>query len=227
MSSWTKRMSGRLQSGETESPDAEATDQLSELNRQWRRHISSHTTGLRPVLEANRDHVRGAESAGLTLMQYGDYEAPSCRKAALVLRTLGTRFGDELRFAWRHFPITDAHPLALSAAVAAEAAAAQGQFWPMHDLIIGTEYGVDAPTLRRYAGNLEVDMDRFDADVAGGELVTHVFEDYNSGVLSGVNGTPTFFINGARVDWDFQLASLGDALQLALDNAIEEPAAAL
>jgi protein-disulfide isomerase len=226
MSSWTKRMSERMQSGETESPDAEAADQLSELNRQWRRHISSHTTGLRPVLEVDRDHVRGADSAGLTLMEYGDYEAPSCRKAALVLRTLGTRFGDELRFAWRHFPIADAHPLALSAAGAAEAAAAQGKFWPMHDLITGTEYGIDASTLRRYAGNLNIDMDRFDADVAGGKLVTHVFEDYNSGVLSGVNGTPTFFINGSRLDWDFQLVSLGDALQLALDKAIAgEPAA--
>jgi Na+:H+ antiporter, NhaA family len=203
MSSWTQRMTDRMQSGETVSPDAEAADQLAELNRHWRRHISSHTTGLRPIFDGERDHVRGADAASLTLLQYGDYEAPSCRQAALVLRSLGTRFGDELRFSWRHFPIADAHPLALSAAVAAEAAGAQGEFWAMHDRVIATEYGVDAPTLRRYAADLKLDMDRFDADVGGGTLVTHVFEDYNSGVLSGVNGTPTFFINGRRFDGDW------------------------
>jgi protein-disulfide isomerase len=224
MSSWTQRMTDRIQSGETATPDAEASDQLAELNRQWRRHISSHTTGLRPLFDGDRDHVRGADSAPLTLLEYGDYEAPSCRQAALILRSLATRFGDELRFAWRHFPIADAHPLALAAAVTAEAASAQGRFWEMHERIIGTEYGIDAGTLRRYAGDLKLDMDRFDADVAGGTLVTHVFEDYNSGVLSGVNGTPTFFINGARLDWDFELKTLGDALQMALDGAAKAEA---
>jgi protein-disulfide isomerase len=225
MSSWTQRVSQRLQPEETESPDAEASAQLGALNRHWRRHITSHTTGLRPLFDDERDHVRGSDAAGLTLMQYGDYESPSCRQAALVLRSLGTRFGDELRFAWRHFPIADAHPLALSAAVAAEAAGGQGQFWPMHDRILGTEYQLDAATIRRYAADLKIDMERFDADIAGGTLVTRIFEDYNSGTLSGVNGTPTFFINGARVDWDFQLETLGAALQKALDEAaVAEPA---
>jgi protein-disulfide isomerase len=225
-SSWRQRLTQRLQPEEAESVDAEASGQLGELSRQWRRHISSHTTGLRPLLDSSRDHVRGSDDAAITLMEYGDYEAPSCREAAPVLRALGTRFGDELRFAFRHFPIADAHPRALSVAVAAEAAGAQGQFWGMHDRIFGSEFGIEPGALRRLAKELDLDLDRYDADIAGGAHVAHVFEDFNSGTLSGVNGTPTFFINGARLDWDFQPGTLGDALQRVLP-AESEPVGAV
>lgn len=222
-SSWRQRLTRRLQPEETESPDAEASGQLGELNRQWRRHISSHVTGLRPLFDSDRDHVRGSDGATITLMEYGDYAAPSGKQAAPMLRALGARFGDELRFAFRHFPIADAHPLALSAAVAAEAAGAQDRFWPMHDRIYGSEFGLEPRALRRFARDLDLDLDRYDADVAGGALVAHIFEDFNSGTRSGVNGTPTFFINGARLDWDFQLETLGDALQqLRIATAPEE-----
>jgi protein-disulfide isomerase len=214
--SWMQRLSQRLQPEEAEAVDAEASDQLGELSRQWRRHISSHTTGLRPLLDADRDHVRGSDGAALTLMEYGDYEAPSCRQAAPVLHALGKRFGDDIRFAFRHFPIADAHPRALAVAVAAEAAGAQGKFWPMHDRIFGSEFGIEPGALRRLAKELDLDLDRYDADIAGGSHVAHVFEDFNSGTRSGVNGTPTFFINGARLDWDFQPETLRDALQRAL-----------
>jgi protein-disulfide isomerase len=201
--------------------DAEASDQLGELSVEWRRHISSHTTGLRPHFDADRDHVRGSAGAAVTLLEYGDFMAPSCREAAPVLNALARRFGDDLRFAFRHFPIADAHPLALSVAVAAEAAGAQGEFWSMHDRIFSSEFGVEPHALRRHAREMELDLDRYDADVAGGDHVAHVFEDFNSGTRSGVNGAPTFFINGARLDWDFQPGTLGDALEKAMSGEVE------
>jgi protein-disulfide isomerase len=202
-------------------PDAEASDQLGELSRHWRRHISSHTTGLRPLFDSDRDHVRGSAGAAITLLEYGDFMAPSCKEAAPVLRALGSRFGADLRFAFRHFPIADAHPLALSVAVAAEAAGAQGEFWGMHDRIFSSEFGTDPTALRRHAKDLELDLDRYDEDIAGGDHVARVFEDFNSGTRSGVNGAPTFFINGARLDWDFQSETLGNALQKAMAGESE------
>jgi protein-disulfide isomerase len=214
--SWRQRLTQRLQPDDDVVVDAEAAEQLGALAREWRRDISSYTVGLRPELDTERDHVRGSEDATITLVEYGDYAAPSSRQAAPVLRSMGRRFGTDLRFAFRHFPIADAHPLALPAAVAAEAAAAQGKFWEMHDRMFISEFGIKPGALRRLAKESGLDMDRFDADIAGGTLVTHIFEDFNSGTRSGVNGTPTFFINGARVDWDFKPETLGDALEAAL-----------
>jgi hypothetical protein len=167
-STWRERLSDRFQPAETEAVDAEASDQMGALSREWRRQISSHTTGLRPLFDAERDHARGSADAAITLMMYGDYEAPSCRDAAPVLKMLGKRFGDELRFSYRHFPIADAHPLALSAAVAAEAAAAQGEFWEMHDRMYSSEFGIEPGALRRIAREVGLDVDRYDADVADG-----------------------------------------------------------
>jgi protein-disulfide isomerase len=106
-------------------------------------------------------------------------------------------------------------------AVAAEAAGAQGEFWSMHDRIFSSEFGVDPKALRRHAREMGLDLDRYDEDVAGGAHVSHVFEDFNSGTRSGVNGAPTFFINGARLDWDFQPGTLGNALDAALSAASE------
>lgn len=212
-SSWKERLTRRFQPEATEAHDTEASEQLGELSRHWRRHISSHTTGLRPEFDPGRDHARGSDDAAITLMEYGDFMAPSCRGAAPALRALGVRFGTDLRFAFRHFPIADAHPLALSVAVAAEAAGAQGKFWGMHDRIFDSEFGTEATALRRLAKELELDLDRYDTDIAGGAHVAHIFEDFNSGTRSGVNGAPTFFINGSRLDWDFRPETLRDALE--------------
>ena len=202
-------------------PDAEASDQLGKLSRQWRRHISSHTVGLRPHFDADRDHVRGSPDAPVTLLEYGDFMAPSCREAAPMLLSLGARYGPDIRFAFRHFPIADAHPMALSVAVAAEAAGAQGEFWNMHDRVFSSEFGVEPAALRRHAREMDLDLDRYDADVAGGAHVGHVFEDFNSGTRSGVNGAPTFFINGSRLDWDFQPGTLRDALEKVIQGEAE------
>ena len=217
--SWRERLGRRLQPDEGEVPDAEASEQLGELSRQWRRQIPSYVDGLRPHFDPDRDHVRGSADAPVTLLEYGDFMAPSCKEAAPVLRERASRFGEELRFAFRHFPIADAHPLALSVAVAAEAAGAQGEFWEMHDRILRSEFGTEASALRRHARELELDLDRYDVDIAGGRHVARVFEDFNSGTLSGVNGTPTFFINGARLDWDFQPEALRAAVENATVNA--------
>src|SRR5581483_9167600 len=105
--SWRERLTRRLRPDAEEVPDAEAADQLGELSRQWRRQIPSHTKGLRPHFDSDRDHARGSAEASVTLLEYGDFMAPSCREAVPELRGLGSRFGDDLRFAFRHFPIAD------------------------------------------------------------------------------------------------------------------------
>src|SRR4051812_2465623 len=112
---------------------------LGAANPDWRQKIASHTIGLRPPLDPSRDHMRGSEHPTVTLVEYGDYQSPDCVAAARELAELQERFDGELRVAFRHFPIGDAHPLALRAAEMAEAAGAQGRFWEMHDLIYRSE----------------------------------------------------------------------------------------
>jgi protein-disulfide isomerase len=151
----------------------------------------------------------------VTLVEYGDYQSQACVTAAWDLAALGRSFNGELRFVFRHFPIGDAHPLALRAAVAAEAAGAQGRFWEMHDLIYGRDQGLEPALLRNLAKDLRLDLERFDSELADDTHLRHIMEDFQSGVDSGVNGTPTFFINEQRLDWDFQIATLKAALEHA------------
>ena len=198
-----------------EPPDGEPAKDMRALNRDWRRHTNSHVDGLRPRVDPARDHLRGRPDAKLVLVEYGDYASASCRSAAAQVRDLRERFGDELLFVFRNFTIADAHPNAFSAASAAEAAGAQGRFWEMHDRIYASELGLEPAATRRFAVELQLDIDSFDSDIATGAHNPHLFEDFNSGVDSGVNGAPTFFVNGARLDWDFETASLGDALRAA------------
>ena len=133
----------------------------------------------------------------------------------MELASLRERFDGELRFAFRHFPIGDAHPLALHAAEVAEAAGAQGRFWEMHDLIYRRDRALEPALLRRLAKSIGLDLERFDSELAADAHLRHIMEDFQSGVDSGVNGTPTFFINEERVDWDFEIATL----ELALERA--------
>jgi protein-disulfide isomerase len=201
--------------------------QLRTLSTQWRRNIPSHVTGLRPLLDLEHDSVRGSADAKVTLVEYGDFESESCKAAVPVIRELRARFGDELRVAFRHFPIADAHPLALGASVAALAAGAQGSFWAMHDRVWASEVDLSPKTLRSMATKLDLDMERYDAEIAGGDHLTHVFEDYKSGIFSGVNGCPTFFVNERRLDWDFDAATLESSLTRAIavvDEAAGAPA---
>jgi protein-disulfide isomerase len=152
-----------------------------------------------PVTEG-RDHIQGPASAPVTIVEYGDFECPFCRQAHQMLQQLHNRAGDRFRLIFRHFPISQLHPHAQRAAEAAEAAAGQGQFWSMHDTLYEHQERLDEDSLYRYAKTLGLDMPRFRSQMQEGGLRGRVREDFSSGLRSGVNGTPTFFINGLRHD---------------------------
>lgn len=163
-----------------------------------------------------RDHVRGPATAPLTLLEYGDYECPYCGAAHPVLNEVQRIMGPELMFAYRHFPLTRIHLHAYQAAEAAEAAGAQGRFWEMHDLLYANQHRLTAPDLLAYAKALGLDLERFAADISEDRHAPKLREDFLSGVRSGVNGTPTLFINGVRHDGGYDLPTLLDALRYAL-----------
>jgi protein-disulfide isomerase len=160
-----------------------------------------------------QDHVQGPTSAPVTLVEYGDFECPFCGRAHPIVKTLQRQFDDLMRFAFRHFPLTQAHPHAQSAAEAAEAAGAQGTFWPMHDMLFEHQYALEFDDLVAYAAALDLDVERFAEELATGLHRPRVREHFMSGVRSGVNGTPTFFINGRRHDDAWDLETLGAAIQ--------------
>jgi protein-disulfide isomerase len=162
-----------------------------------------------------RDHVRGPASAEVTLVEYGDFECPYTRMARPGVRRLRRDFGDRLLFAFRAFPLTRIHPHAQAAAEAAEAAAAQGRYWEMHDLLFDNQWHLEDEDLRRYAGRLGLDLERFDRELTEHAHAHRVHEDVTSGLMSGVRGTPTFFVNGLRHDGPYDLAALRAAVEQA------------
>ena len=169
------------------------------------------------VLPVNdeRDHIQGPATAPVTLVEYGDYECPYCGAAYPILKDVQERMGERLRFVFRNFPITTSHPHAEQAAEAAEAAAAQGRFWPMHDHLYEHQRHLEVDDLRGYAAELGLDVDRFTDELAQHTHAARVREDFMSGVRSGVNGTPTFYINGVRHDDSYDAETLVAALEQA------------
>jgi protein-disulfide isomerase len=165
-----------------------------------------------PVSE-QRDHVQGSADAPATLVEYGDYECPYCGAAYPIVKEVQAAMGDRLRFVFRNFPISTSHPHAEQAAEAAEAAAVQGSFWEMHDLIYEHQARLEDQDLRGYAEGLGLDVERFDRELAGHVHAARVHEDFISGVRSGVNGTPTFYVNGVRHDDSYDRDTLLAALQ--------------
>jgi protein-disulfide isomerase len=151
----------------------------------------------------------------VTLLEYGDYECPYCGAAYPIVKEIQNRMGDRLQFVFRNFPITTSHPHAEQAAEAAEAAAAQGRFWEMHDVLYENQRRLADADLRTYAAQVGLDMDSFAHDLAEHVHAPRVREDFMSGVRSGVNGTPTFYINGKRHDDSYQLEVLLTALEEA------------
>lgn len=149
-----------------------------------------------PVTE--RDHIAGPDEAPITLVEYGDYECPYCGMAYPIVKALQRRLGDQLRLVFRNFPLRESHPHAEHAAEAAESAAAQGKFWEMHDVIFEHQGALEDEDLRAYAEAIGVDPERVTEDLNNGTYVKRVRDDFRSGVRSGVNGTPTFFIHGER-----------------------------
>jgi protein-disulfide isomerase len=173
---------------------------------------------LAPPVSAH-DHSQGPEDAPVTLVEYGDYECPHCGRAYPILQDVQRRMGDRLRFVFRNFPITTSHPHAQHAAEAAETAGAQGKFWEMHDTLYENQHALDDNSLLEYAGNIGLDTKRFDAEMRVHKHAPRVRDDFRSGIRSGVNGTPTFFINGMRYDgsWD------ADTLTAVLEAVAASP----
>jgi protein-disulfide isomerase len=163
-----------------------------------------------PVSE--RDHVLGPPDAPATLVEYGDYECPHCGEAYPITKMVQNRMGNRLRFVYRHFPLAELHPHALTAAEAAEAAGAQGKFWPMHDLLFENQDALDDESLVSYAADLGLDAPRFVSELSERTWEPRVREDFMSGIRSGVNGTPSFFINGVRHDGPWDADTLIEAL---------------
>jgi protein-disulfide isomerase len=147
---------------------------------------------------ADRDHIQGPADARFKLLEYGDYECPACGQAYPIVRAIQKRLGNQLCFAFRNFPLAIPHPHAMHAAEAAEAAGAQGQFWEMHDLLFENQESLDDKSLARYAVDLGLDADRFMREVVAGEYWPRIHHDFVTGARAGVNGTPTFFVNGVH-----------------------------
>jgi len=166
-------------------------------------------------VDEDRDHIQGPSDAAVTLVEYGDYECPYCGAAYPIIKEVQARMGDRLRFVFRNFPITTSHPHAEQAAEAAEAAAIQGPFWQMHDLLYENQKRLRDQDLRAYAENLGLDLESFDKELAEHVHAARIHEDFISGVRSGVNGTPTFYLEGVRYDDSYDLETLLAALERA------------
>jgi protein-disulfide isomerase len=167
-----------------------------------------------PVSE--RDHSRGSPTAPVTLVEYGDFECPYCGAAFYVIKKLEKTLGDKLRVVFRHFPLSTAHEHAEMAAEAAEAAGAQNKFWEMHDQLFQHQRALEREDLVRYAEQIDLDTARFVRDLTEQRFAERVREDFVSGVRSGVNGTPTFYINGLRYNGLYDEQSLLAAIREAV-----------
>jgi len=162
------------------------------------------------------DHVIGPSHAAVTVVEYGDFECPNCKQAAPAVKLLLSHFADRIRFVYRHFPLEEVHPHAVHAAEAAESAAAQGKFWPMHDLLFEHQPHLHGNNLRKYAESLQLDMERYDSEMNDHVYVQRIREHLQSARDSGARATPTFFVDGKIQDVSFDLRSLFDAVEAAL-----------
>lgn len=179
------------------------------------------TTNWRSVLtlpvSPAPDHIRGPVNAPVTLVEYGDNECPYCAAAHTIVNAIEAQASGVVRFVFRHFPLTTIHP---DTEMAAEAAGAQGRFWDMHDTLYANQRQLDSPALLAYASALGLDVNRLGNEVAGHVHLPKISEDFISGVRSGVNGTPAFFINGVRHDGSWDYRSLAMAVQQAAVAAV-------
>jgi protein-disulfide isomerase len=166
---------------------------------------------LKPPVSAS-DHMQGQDDAFVTLVEYADYQCPYCGDAHPVIKRLQKSLGKKLRFVFRNFPLAQAHPFALLAARAAEAAELQGKFWEMHDMIFENQEQLEPEVLPVWAHQIGLDVNQFAKAVSEGQVTKRIEDDYASGLESGVDGTPSFFINGARYEGEDDYDSLRDAL---------------
>ncbi len=170
--------------------------------------MQHNETGRLAVPVTNRDHIRGPEHAPVTLVEYGDFECDNCGAAYPIVKELQKRMGNDLRFVFRNFPLTEVHPCAEGAAEASEAAAAQGQFWKMHDILFENQQYLALEDLQEYAQRIGLDVKRFTRELTGRVYQPMVEMEIEGGEQSGVEGTPWFFINGVFYDDSYDLDSL-------------------
>jgi len=161
------------------------------------------------------DHVRGSQHARITLIEYGDFECPTCKVAAATPELLLERYPNQVRFIFRHFPLEESHPHALLAAQAAEAAAAQGNFWAMHDVLFRHQANLKEKDLQRYAGDIGLDLVRYQAEMDDRIYLQRVREQMAGGRRSHIRATPTFFLDGVVQDISFGMKALHDAVARA------------
>lgn len=162
-----------------------------------------------------KDHVQGSDAAQVTLVEYGDYQCPYCGKAHPIVKRIQEAMGDKLKFVFPNFPLTKIHPNAMHAAEAAEIAAREGKFWEMHDKLFENQKSLEDENLIEYAESLGIDKEKFIEDLENNTFEKKVRADFLSGIESGVNGTPTFFINGSRFNGSWEYENLLDALENA------------
>jgi protein-disulfide isomerase len=154
---------------------------------------------LRPAV-SSIDHVQGNANAAVELLEFGDYQCGFCGAAFPIIKEIQETFGDQVKFVFRNFPLVQAHPYARIAALAAEAAALQGKFWEMHDAIYMKQDELGEELFIRQVEKLGLDVDQFKKDMESEKVQTKVEDDFESGIRSGVNGTPSFFVNGEKFD---------------------------
>jgi protein-disulfide isomerase len=162
------------------------------------------------------DHTLGPDHAPVTVVEYGDFECPTCKQAAPSLKLLLQHFPEQVRIVFRHYPLEDVHPHALSAAEASEVAAAQGKFWEMHDLLFANQLHLKSAHLRSYAERLNLDLARYTAEMDDEIYRQRIREHIESGRRSGVRGTPGIFLNGVIHDVSTGMQSLFDKVQATL-----------
>jgi protein-disulfide isomerase len=170
-----------------------------------------------PVLTVD-DHTRGLPGAPVTVLEYGDYECPYCRGAFRDVHRLLDRYPELILFVFRNFPVTELHPHAEQAAEAAEAAAAQGRFWEMYEILLRPSSRLDAGSLAGYASQLGLDCERFTADLTSRAYAARIARDVAEGIRNGVNATPKFYVNGRRVDGKVPLEGLVPAVETVIEG---------
>lgn len=156
-------------------------------------------SNLKPEV-GSQDHAQGGKSAAITIVEFGDYQCPHCGNAHPILKEIEETFGDQVNFVFRNFPLQEIHELALPAAVAAEAAGLQDKYWEMHDALFDNQYRLSEDLFDELAETIGLDVEKFRSDSAADTVKEKIDNDFESGVRSGVNGTPSFYVNGTKFD---------------------------
>jgi protein-disulfide isomerase len=182
--------------------------------------MESEIVRLTLPVNNNRHHIQGPTIAPATLLEYGDYECPYCGQVYVIIKQVQKYLGQKLRFAFRNFPLTQVHPHAQQAAEAAESSGGQNKFWEMHDCLYEHQQALDDKHLETYAALLGLDLAQFIYDMSNHVYSDRVREDFLSGILSGLNGTPTFYINGIRYNGSWDLETVLEALTSVIQKSL-------